>query len=284
MRLAVLLAALLAFPAFAAEPVPLPQNEMIDWSGEGGEAQVFTSDDLTLTLTITGDDAERIATLVAANASDAREVTGISAGTGYGQLGVFPFDDNGLRSVIFGVYSGGAHCCTTFYALTEQAGDLVTGEIGTVDGDGSIEDLDGDGVFEMPLWDSRFGYAFDAFAFAYPPHLIKKSRDGVPYDASADPRFKPYFASELEAARGSCGGETWDLGACAGLLGMAARLGTFETELATIQAALASGKKTSGWDEFEICLNDDCSEKYTSTDFGEAIAVALSAWGYLPPR
>lgn len=284
MRLAVLLAALFAFPAFAAGPVALPPNELLNWSGDGGDLQAFTSDDFAITLTIAGDDAERMVTLTVEQAGETAEVSGLSAGTGYGQLGVFAFDENGMRSAIFGVYSGGAHCCTTFYSVTETADGLVTGEIGTVDGDGLVTDIDGDGIFEMPLWDGRFGYAFDAFAFAYPPQLIMKAKDGVAYDASTDPRFASYFESELEAARGSCGGETWDLGACAGLLGMAARLGTFEVELATIETALAAGKKTSGWDEFDICIDDACSEKYTGTDFAEAIEVALTAWRYLPPR
>src|SRR6185503_8078429 len=97
-------------------------------------------------------------------------------------------------------------------------------------------------------------------------------------------RFQPFFESEMEQARPQCSGDTWDLGACAGLLGMAARLGTFEDELPAIAAALAAGKKTSGWDEFEICTNEDCSEKHTSTNFSEAIRDALEQWGYLPAR
>lgn len=272
---------LAAGPALAAELTP---NTMLDWSGEEGAEQVFTAGDLTLTLKLSGDESEKTATLsIAKPGADPVEVSGLGAGTGYGQVGVVSFDSNGMRSVLFAVYAGGAHCCMQTTAVTETAGGWVTAEVGTFDGDSvQPEDLDSDGIYELAQRDDRFNYAFDAYAFSYAPPMILKSRDGAVYDASAEPQFRPVFETMLADAKQSCSGETWNLGACAGVLGAAARLGTYEAEAAPIFAALAAGKKTSGWDEFQLCTNTDCSETKTIADFPTAIETALRDWGYLP--
>lgn len=283
LRLATLLLALAASPVFAAEPVALPDKEMFDWSGPDAETQVFTSGDFSLTLTMSGDDAEKLATLKVEKPGVAPvEISGLGSGGGFGQVGVFPFDDTGGQSVLLAVYAGGAHCCMQVVAATETDAGLVSQDIGSADGDAIAPvDIDGDGIFELPMPDGRFTYTFDAYAFSYPPTQIFKSAMGKIYEASALPQFRPLFAEELERARADCSGETWNLGACAGLLGMAARLGTFEAELATVQTALAAGKRTSGWDDFDICGNDDCTEKQSFADFGDAVTAALQAWGYL---
>lgn len=281
--LALIVLALFSLPAVAAEPVALTENQMTDWSGTDGAEQVFAFADFTLTLTLSGDDGELAATLrVEKPGEPPMELSGLGAGAGYGQVGVVRWDDNGLRSVLFAVHSGGAHCCLQIVAATETEGGLVTQDVGYVDSDSvSPHDIDGDGVFELPLWDRRFGYTFDAFAFAVPPARLIKSAWGETYDGSAHLPFRPFFAEEIEGARASCSGETWDLGACAGLLAMAARLGTYEAELAKVKTALDAGKRTSGWDEFEICGNDDCSTKQSFADFIPAIGYALRQWGYL---
>jgi hypothetical protein len=285
MRLAVLLVALFAFPALAAEPVPLSENSMFEWSGNDGELQVFTSGDLTLTLTVTGDPSERLATLKVEKGSETAEVSGLGSGGGFGVLGVFPFDENGMRTVIFATYAGGAHCCMQTEQVTETPNGFVTGHVITVDGDIiAPEDLDGDGVYELPTWDDRFGYAFDAYAYSFMPPRIMKSKDGVAYDASADPRYRSLFEESMERARENCSGDIWDLGSCAGLLGVAARLGTYEEELGPILAAIDAGRKTSGWDDFSFCIDETCDQRKTVTGFAEALDYALRQWGYLPPR
>ena len=178
--------ALVALPALAAELAP---NEMLDWSGEDGAEQVFTAGDLTMTLKLSGDESEKTATLTVEKPGAAPvEVSGSGAGTGYGQVGVVDFDSNGQRSVLFAVYAGGAHCCMQTTAVTETAGGWVTAEVGAFDGDSvHPEDIDGDGTFEIASRDDRFNYAFDAYAFSYPPPAFLKSRDGEVYDASAEP-------------------------------------------------------------------------------------------------
>jgi hypothetical protein len=283
--LVALLAALIALPTMAAETIDLASPGMTEWSGDDS-GQVYVSGDLTMTLTVSGDESERIATLkVEKPGTAAAEVSGLGAGTGYGQVGVFPFDENGGRTVVFAVYAGGAHCCMQIVSVTETDNGFVTDDIGSVDGDAIyLEDLDGDGTYELPLFDGRFNYTFDAYAFSYAPQDIYKSKDGVSYDASADPRFRKVFETQVEERRGDCSGETYYLGVCAGLLGAAARLGTYEEELAKVTAAIEAGKTASGWEEFNVCKDVACSANEEVTDFSVAIDRSLRAWGYLPAR
>lgn len=280
-----LLGALLVMPVLAADPIDIATPAMVDWSGDEA-GQVYVAGDLTMTLTVSGDESERIATLkIEKPGLEPVEVSGLGSGTGYGQVGVFPFDEAGGRTVLFAVYAGGAHCCMQIVSATETAGGFVTDDIGSVDGDSiGPEDIDGDGIYELPLFDGRFNYTFDAYAFSYPPTEIYKSRDGVSYDDSANPRWHDYYAAEVEARRGDCSGETWSLGVCAGLLGAAARIGTFDAELAVIEAALKAGKEKSSWETFDICADAQCGSRTTTPDFGIAVRALLAEWGYLPAR
>ena len=285
LRVVALFAALFVSPVLAAEPVDLSTPGMFDWSGEERE-QVFVAGDLTLTLSVTGDDSERIGTLrIEKPGAEPVELSGLGSGTGYGQVGVFPFDESGGRSVIFAVYAGGAHCCMQIVAATERGNGWVTDDLGSVDGDTvRLEDLDGDGIFEMPQFDGRFNYTFDAYAFSFPPQQVIKSKDGIGYDDSANPKWRGFHETQLEEMRVDCSGETWNLGVCAGLLAVAARLGTYDEELAVVTAALAAGKRTSGWEEFTVCVDVACTATQDVKDFGEAIDLALRSWEYLPAR
>lgn len=285
LRLALVLGALMSTPVLAAEPIELSTNGMAEWSGDE-TGQVYVAGDLTLTLTVTGDESERTATLrVEKPDVEPVEISGLGSGTGYGQVGVFPFDESGGRSVIFAVYAGGAHCCMQIVTATETATGFVTDNVGSVDGDSIyLEDIDGDGTYELPLFDGRFNYTFDAYAFSYAPQQVYKAKDGVSYDDSANPLWHDFFAAQVEERRGDCSGGTWNLGVCAGLLGAAARLGTFEAELATIEAAIAEGKTTSSWETFDICADASCSSRTSTPDFGVAVRALLTEWGYLEAR
>lgn len=285
LRLVLLVIVFLTGPVLAADPIDISAPGMLEWSGEE-TGQVYVAGDLTMTLTVTGDDSERTATLkVEKPGVTPVEISGLGSGTGYGQVGVYPFDENGGRSVIFAVYAGGAHCCMQIVSATETTQGWVTDDIGSVDGDSIyLEDIDGDGVYELPLFDGRFNYTFDAYAFSYAPQQIYKSKDGVSYDASAEPQFRDFYTAQVDERRGDCGGENWYLGVCAGLLGAAARIGTYDEELAKVLEAIESSKTSSGWEDFTVCKDTACSATEEVTDFGVAIDRSLRAWGYLPAR
>lgn len=283
LRLVLLLGALLSTPVLAAEPIDISTPGMFEWSGEE-TGQVYMAGDLTMTLTVTGDESERTATLkVEKPGVEPVEISGLGSGTGYGQVGVYPFDENGKLSVIFAVYAGGAHCCMQIVTATETEAGFVTDNVGSVDGDSIyLEDIDEDGVYELPLFDGRFNYTFDAYAFSYAPQQVYKAKDGVSYDASADPHFREFYVAQVEERRANCGGENWYLGVCAGLLGAAARIGTFNDELKTISAALEAGKLSSGWEEFDVCGDKHCLSRSKTSDFATAVRALLTEWDYLP--
>jgi hypothetical protein len=278
-----LLFALIALPALGEDLQP---NVIIEWDGSARH-QVFTAGDLSLAIDIEGADmdADRPATLtVMADGKAVGTTSALGSGTVFGRLGVTTLEPGG-RSVVFAVYSGGAHCCMQISTITETPAGWITDETGIVDSDLiSVEDIDGDGTFEIPLSDDRFNYTFDAFAFSLPPQKIIKLKDGISYDAAGEPQFRPYLEATLADARPLCSGETYELAACAGLLGTAARLGTYETELGPILKAIDAGKTTSGWTEFEFCLNADCTETKKFDRFADAIDYALRTWGYLPGK
>ena len=124
--LVVLIGAVVVLPAMAAEPIDLADPGMMEWSGEE-TGQVYVDGDLKMTLTVSGDESERVATLKVEKPGVApAEVSAMGAGTGYGQVGIFPFDENGGRTVVFAVYAGGAHCCMQIVSVTETANGFVT--------------------------------------------------------------------------------------------------------------------------------------------------------------
>jgi hypothetical protein len=271
---------LLAGPALAQ--TALPMNDLIEWSGEEDLSQQFSAGDATPLLTLTDGENDRMATLTVGTGPGAAEVTYPAPGAGYGLIGLADVDVNGGTSVIFAAYGGGAHCCMQIGVISPAAGDgWVADEVGAIDGDNvTVEDIDGDGIYEIPLYDGRFNYAFDAYAFSFPPPLIKKVRDGKVYDASGDPAFRDYFQAALEERRANCSGETYDLASCASAIAIASRLGIYDEIAPPILEAIAAGKKTSGWDEFEFCSNEDCSASEKFTDFASALDYALTTWGY----
>jgi len=273
---------LVALPAAAAELKP---GELIDWSSDQGAKQEFVSGDLTLDLQFAkGGDGGQVVTLtIEKPGSKSVEVTGEGTGSFGGQLGVVPLDSNGLPTVLFAVFTGGAHCCMQTTAVTETANGWVSAEVGIFNGAKiNVADKDGDGTVEIVASDDRFLYVFDSYAGSYAPPLFYKSRDGEIYDASAEPQFRPEYEAVLADARKRCSGDTWELGSCAGLLAAAARLGTYEAESAPVFAAIKAGRTTSGLDSFTLCLDEKCEKTRDVPDFAEAVAASLKSWGYLP--
>ncbi len=275
MRALLVAAIMLASPAIAEEVAP---QTLLDWAGDPVS---YTFDDWTVTTGATGPDDNRIATLKVERAGvPTLERSFDSSGYGFGALGFYPLTAGAEPSLVFAAYSGGAHCCMQAITVTPVAGQFVVGELGTYDGDSvPIEDIDGDGAFEVMIPDGRFFYTFDAYALSGAPSVIHRFRDGVPYDASGEPEFAALNTEDLQLYLDGCPGEDgYYLGQCAAMLAIAARLGQYETYFAPVAAALNSGTRpASGWDDFQICETDDCK----FTDFTLAVAEALRRWGYL---
>jgi hypothetical protein len=276
----ILMLALLATPAVAQ---PLTLGTIVDWSGG---PHTFTHGQMTLRVDVDGpNDGDRTGTLtVEQPGMEPATVAESTVGTGWGRIGVIPFDDAGTPSVIFGVFSGGAHCCTQLSAVTVVDGRFVVSGIASVDTD-MIEpvDIDGDGTMELDLPDDRFNYEFDSFAGSIPPRLVYKAKDGEVYDASSEPRYAPLYEQQLAETHAMCSGdEEWFYSACAAMLASAIRLGRFDEYYAPMAEALRSGAaKGSGWDDFSVCPDEACAEHVTAKSFPEAVVLKLAEYGYM---
>jgi len=274
-----LLAALLiaATPVLAEEMTP---GTLIDWTGE---PQTYTLGEWTVTAGATGSEDTRTAIVkVERPGFTPLERSFESFGPGYGVVGAAQLETGAEPAILFGAYSGGAHCCMQSIAISAVSTELVVGDIGTYDGDSiPLTDIDADGVNEVTLGDDRFYYTFDAYAFSPAPSMIWRFRDGVPYDATREPQFAAHLEAELAEWATNCpSADGYYLGACAAMLGDAALLGKYEQYADPVFAALKAGTKpASGWDDFQVCETEDCK----FTDFTLAVPKALQLWGYLTP-
>lgn len=96
-------------------------------------------------------------------------------------------------------FSGGAHCCSTYY-IFELGGELrLVGTIEARDGGIQMIDPDGDGVPEMMMGDYTLAYAFACYAASPIPELVLRF-NGTHYEVAADlMRTAPPAAAELQA-------------------------------------------------------------------------------------
>lgn len=267
----------------------LERNVVLEWEGEEDDGRVFVHDGLRATLSVQHEDgfedwAESATLTIVHPELGTHAVTATAGLSGFGDLGVFDLDLAGGTTVLFGSFTGGAHCCIEVHAVWFGEDGPVAVEVGTFDGDRvRPDDIDGDGVYEIAVNDDRFNYTFDSYAASFPPPRVLVFEAGEMRDASAEPRFRAVIEEEFEYAARFCGGdEGWYAGACAGLAANAARLGTYGQTMAAIAARLFTGEPLdSGWDDYSFCLDEDCDETFDTSDLLEAIEYALGEWGYL---
>ncbi|MDW9543272.1 hypothetical protein GOA55_13705 [Sinorhizobium meliloti] len=211
--------------------------------------------------------------------SDVLKLEGAGAErSGFGYLGVFPL--GGSRpSLVFGSYSGGAHCCTEAVAALAENGAIKQVPIGSFDGEGlSVSDLDDDSIFEISTVDQRFLYSFGGYAGSLPPPRILSLREGEFSDVTKESRFQKYLRSELiktlaasENSNGSTDGQI------AGLLAAAANVGAYHQVLRGLPPS-ALGRKP---DEIgRTCGPPDCKSGREFNTLIESVETRLAAWGY----
>lgn len=96
-----------------------------------------------------------------------------------GSVSLNDLDGDGTSEVITKVFSGGAHCCTSFTIYTRQKNQFVKIETGSLNSDGgTFQDLNGDGRYEFVTYDNSFLYTFGSYAGSFPPTLIYAFRSG----------------------------------------------------------------------------------------------------------
>jgi hypothetical protein len=101
--------------------------------------------------------------------------------------------------VVISRFSGGAHCCTWNWIISEGANgewQVVAGK--ELDGEGwSYEDIDLDGAAEIIHADNSFLYTFAGYAGSFPPSQILRFSKMQLSDLSRAPAFKHYFKRDL---------------------------------------------------------------------------------------
>ncbi len=98
---------------------------------------------------------------------------------------------NDTLEVFFETYTGGAHCCAELRILTRSAsGKWKTLEAGAFNGGGGlVDDLEGDGRYEIVSNDESFLYAFGCYACSAAPLQVSAIESGEVRDATFEPRF-----------------------------------------------------------------------------------------------
>jgi hypothetical protein len=99
---------------------------------------------------------------------------------------------NNTPEVFFEAYTGGAHCCTELRVLSRSAsGTWKTLQLGAYNGGGGlVDDMDGDGRYEIASADEAFLYAFGCYACSAAPLKITAIEAGAARDATFEPRFQ----------------------------------------------------------------------------------------------
>ena len=171
---------------------------MVDWSESMTDWDVsppsYTFGDMKLAITVEiADEIPAVTLTVSKPGEDDVTVGGEGGYSRWGQIGVYEFEP-GKPTVLFSVFSGGAHCCLATTAVTLTDAGFVTADVGIIDGD-AIQpgDIDGDGNPELALWDDRFNYTFAAYAFSWSPQLIYTFEDGAMVEVSREKRFADFY-------------------------------------------------------------------------------------------
>lgn len=281
----VILALVAPVPALAQSGIPLLEGELFEWDSSHDQS-VFKHDDINMRLQLDYTDdsqdwAEAAALFVNEGTDEVFSLRSEAGLSGFGELGLFPIDRKGGLSVVFGAYTGGAHCCMNLLSahMTEDGAQIAN--LGYHDG-GFItpRDVDEDGLYEFVLSDGRFNYTFTSYAGSFPPVKVLVTDGGELRDVTTD--FRSLIKSDMVAQSRMCGGEGgWNASACAALAANAARIGRYDEIRAKIVEHLETGSFDAGWEDFSFCLDDQCDDSRDFTYFPEALDYALKLWGYI---
>ncbi|MEM6712239.1 MAG: hypothetical protein AAF590_08145 [Pseudomonadota bacterium] len=182
--------------------------------------------------------------------------------------------------VIVTSYTGGAHCCDAIWVVSiNEDGAWQTEDMGAFDGGYSYEDANGDGVYELAVFDQSFFYTFDCYACSWPPKMYLQMHAGDLLDVSSDVSFRPAYEAEI-------GGYVPEQhpdqpGRLAGWAALEARLGRGEEALQRLAAMNAVSDLT-----YEICQTGEPAWACTAqakreATFLEFLRAHLFAFGYM---
>jgi hypothetical protein len=191
-------------------------------------------------------------------------------------------------SIVMTSYSGGAHCCRDVQVATPSPVGWTVSQLGSFDNAPLMRpprDLDGDGVADLVIYDSRFAYVFDSYAGSVQPMRIYAVRARQVVEVSREPRFRKALLADMASAEAGC--REHGSGACAAYVADAARVGRFVQAWAVMLTAI--DPKTAEFPH-ETCGGrisyGDCppGQKGKLRDYPTALRLFLTETGYLPAK
>jgi hypothetical protein len=267
-----------------------PMGRMIHWDGRSRSYQVGP---LTITMSAgPRGDGESPAPApileVHGGGAQGRDVGERGFDAAAADFGVFRLDRSSpLPQVLFGSFTGGAHCCYRIDVIEQVGGAWKVLPLGAFDGDppAHIHDIDGDGTPDIVMIDDAFDYAFGCFACSWRPPMVFNVRDGQVWDVSAQPRYRPLFLADMQKAERICrSGQGERNGACAGFVADASRIGRHDWAW---KVMLASYEPQSQWGLPDGCVavgaDGRCpkGQEIHYRSFPEALEAFLRRNGYL---
>lgn len=89
------------------------------------------------------------------------------------------FNNDGNKTILIGVYTGGAHCCNILYAAKIKNDKLnFTDSLFLADSYFDIQDLDKNKKYEFIAYNMMFAYAFTNFAETRSPYMVFTVENG----------------------------------------------------------------------------------------------------------
>jgi hypothetical protein len=147
-----------------------------------GKPATVSHDGYAVTATLAKDDNGQIATLEGTHGADSLFQLSTPKDE-YGDYGntlrLMPLDpETPAPEAILTQNTGGAHCCVaTWFASETDPGKWQLLDSNMLDGEGYwLEDVDGDGSYELMSVDNAFLYAFDSYAGSIGPLVISQLR------------------------------------------------------------------------------------------------------------
>jgi hypothetical protein len=258
-------------------------DTVIEWApGKDGPQKSYTVDRIKLTLAA-GENADGESPRLDVASNDGAAITVFGAERSFPdmpvKLRVTRLDpSHSDADIMFGVFTGGAHCCMAIKVLSLIKGTWKLIDLGMWDGDEMPEPKDTNGMITLAFYDNAFLYAFASYAESFAPLKILRIVAGSEIDVSAAPELMQLHRENMTEARQSC--LEHHNGACAAYVASAARLGMFPEAW---NVMLANYDPHSDW-QLEFCEvpgKDQCARSVTFDSFPRALDWFLHKNGYL---
>jgi hypothetical protein len=272
----------LALMLVLASPIEAGADTLIDWSQDkDGGQKTYTVDGVRITLSAiknSHDESPRLEVTSPGGTTTSifgpEQHLAMSATVRVSHLDPAHSDID----VMFGAFTGGAHCCIAIKVLSLIGGSWRVADLGPWDGDGMPEPQEVSGRVALVFGDNEFLYAFAAYAMSATPLKILQVQNGEIVDVSTEADFKALHRQNMVESQKLCA--TRSNGACAAYVASAARLGLFAQAW---NFMLTHYDRRSDWSlEFcDIPGKDKCAKSVAFDSFPNALDWFLHKHGYL---